>query len=152
MGGKGFEGLRATSLKAAAAETAELVTRRRQRLEAIREVVEGSGANYMKAVVYSRGHGKDGVEIMVPTHVLLYMFEPGEVGEQVAHAWLLEASRVHGAVRLKTSVYAACTGPLAALPVVGAPMREKTPKQVRQVEAGTYESERAKMGRAVEAA
>jgi hypothetical protein len=146
MGGKGFEGLRASSLKAAAKEQARATEQRRERREALREVIEGSGGNYIKAVIYQ----EDG-EDRAALHVLLYLFEPSEVGERVANGWLFEVSRHYGAA-LRASVYAACTGPLAGLPVIGAPMREKAARQVRRVEAGTYESERAAMGRAVEAA
>jgi hypothetical protein len=136
MGGKGFEGLRASSLKAAAKEQARATEQRRERREALREVIEGSGSNYIKAVVYQ----EDGEE-RVALHVLLYLFEPGEAGERVAHAWLMNASLQYGAA-LRASVYAPCAGPLAGLPVIGKPMREKKAVSVA-VEMGRMRAEEA---------
>ena len=134
---RGFEGLRTWSMKAAAEATAILTEQKQARREALRRVIEGSGTNYLKLVVY-----QDDGEGMQPKHVLLYLFTPGEAGERVAHTWLLEATFQHGGA-IRASVYAACTGPLAGIPVIGAAMFEKGERQIQQVEAGTYTSERA---------
>jgi hypothetical protein len=134
MGGKGFEGLRASSLKAAAKEQARATEQRRERREALREVIEGSGGNYVKAVVYQ----EDGEE-RAALHVLLYLFEPGEAGERVANGWLFEVRRHHGE-GVRASVYAPCAGPLAGLPVIGKPMREKKAASVA-VELGRVRAE-----------
>jgi hypothetical protein len=136
MGGKGFEGLRASSLKAAAKEQAKVTEQRRERREALREVIEGSGSNYVKAVVYQ----EDGEE-RAALHVLLYLFTPGSKGEAVAHSWLMIASLQYGSA-LRASVYAACAGLLAGLPVIGKPMREKKAVSVA-VEMGRMRAEEA---------
>jgi hypothetical protein len=134
MGGKGFEGLRASSLKAAAKEQARATEQRRERREALREVIEGSGSNYIKAVIYQEDDDE-----RAALHVLLYLFEPGIKGEWVAQTWLMSALQQYGAA-LRASVFAACTGPLAGLPVIGKPMREKKAVSVA-VEMGRMRAE-----------
>lgn len=125
MGHRGFEGLRAASMKAAAEATAILTEQKRERRKAIRQVIEGSGGNYLKAVVY-----QDDGQGTQPKHVLLYLFAPGEAGETMAAQWLAEARFQHG-VAMRASVYAACAGPLAALPVIGEPVRQSKANAIR---------------------
>lgn len=128
-------------MRAAAEATAILEQQKRARRDALRDVLEGRGANYVKAVIYQDDGGE--VKCGQPKHVLLYLFEPGEAGERVGAEWLSEArQRYRG---LAVSVYMPCAFALAGLPVVGAAKREKPLRQVRLELARSVEDERAEV-------